>query len=139
VAGQLATLRTPRGIATAAAAGRAGAAASFHQAFDQTLPPLGRHQLVIWAIAAVSLNMILGYGGLVSFGHAVFFGNRRLCRRHFGLTASPAAGAVARRHRRRGAVAALVAPCRSHARRLFHHDHLGLRPAVYYVAAGLEA
>ena len=31
-------------------------------------------RIVIWAIAAVSLNMILGYGGLVSFGHAVFFG-----------------------------------------------------------------
>jgi branched-chain amino acid transport system permease protein len=31
-------------------------------------------RLVIWAIAAVSLNMILGYGGMVSFGHAVFFG-----------------------------------------------------------------
>ena len=31
-------------------------------------------RVVIWAIAAVSLNMILGYGGLVSFGHAAFFG-----------------------------------------------------------------
>ena len=29
---------------------------------------------MILAIAAVSLNMILGYGGLVSFGHAAFFG-----------------------------------------------------------------
>ncbi len=31
-------------------------------------------RVVIWAIAATSLNMILGYGGLVSFGHAAFFG-----------------------------------------------------------------
>ncbi|MBS0526947.1 MAG: branched-chain amino acid ABC transporter permease [Proteobacteria bacterium] len=31
-------------------------------------------RIVIWAIAAVSLNMILGYGGLVSFGHAAFIG-----------------------------------------------------------------
>ncbi|HTR87180.1 MAG TPA: branched-chain amino acid ABC transporter permease [Reyranella sp.] len=31
-------------------------------------------RVVIWTIAAVSLNMILGYGGLVSFGHAAFFG-----------------------------------------------------------------
>src|SRR5580698_9648055 len=31
-------------------------------------------RIVIWSIAAVSLNMILGYGGLVSFGHAAFFG-----------------------------------------------------------------
>lgn len=31
-------------------------------------------RLVILAIAAVSLNLILGYGGLVSFGHAAFVG-----------------------------------------------------------------
>ena len=31
-------------------------------------------RLVILAIAAVSLNLILGYGGLVSFGHAAFIG-----------------------------------------------------------------
>jgi len=29
---------------------------------------------VILALAAVGLNIILGIGGLVSFGHAVFFG-----------------------------------------------------------------
>jgi branched-chain amino acid transport system permease protein len=29
---------------------------------------------MIWAIAAVSLNLILGYGGMVSFGHAMFLG-----------------------------------------------------------------
>ncbi len=28
----------------------------------------------IYAIAATSLNLVLGYGGLVSFGHAAFFG-----------------------------------------------------------------
>jgi branched-chain amino acid transport system permease protein len=31
-------------------------------------------RIIIWAIAAISLNMILGYGGLVSFGHAAFIG-----------------------------------------------------------------
>lgn len=31
-------------------------------------------KILIYAIAAVSLNLILGYGGLVSFGHAAFFG-----------------------------------------------------------------
>ncbi len=31
-------------------------------------------RLVIYAIAAVSLDLILGYGALVSFGHAAFFG-----------------------------------------------------------------
>ncbi len=31
-------------------------------------------RIVILAIAAASLNLILGYGGLVSFGHAAFYG-----------------------------------------------------------------
>ncbi len=31
-------------------------------------------RIMIWAIAAVSLNLILGYGGMVSFGHAMFLG-----------------------------------------------------------------
>lgn len=37
------------------------------------LLPLGT-RILIYAIAAVSLDLILGYGGLVSFGHAAFFG-----------------------------------------------------------------
>jgi len=31
-------------------------------------------RILIYGIAATSLNLILGYGGLVSFGHAAFFG-----------------------------------------------------------------
>jgi branched-chain amino acid transport system permease protein len=31
-------------------------------------------RVVIYAIAAASLNFILGYGGMISFGHAAFFG-----------------------------------------------------------------
>ncbi len=31
-------------------------------------------RILIYAIAAVSLDVILGYGGMVSFGHAAFFG-----------------------------------------------------------------
>ena len=31
-------------------------------------------RMMIWAIAAVSLNLILGYGSMVSFGHAVYIG-----------------------------------------------------------------
>jgi branched-chain amino acid transport system permease protein len=31
-------------------------------------------RILIFALAASSLNLILGYGGLVSFGHALFFG-----------------------------------------------------------------
>ena len=49
------------------------------------LPPLlealGQRYLIgtvtrvfIYAIAAMSLNIILGFGGMVSFGHAAYFG-----------------------------------------------------------------
>jgi branched-chain amino acid transport system permease protein len=31
-------------------------------------------RMLIYAIAATSLNLVLGYGGMVSFGHAAFFG-----------------------------------------------------------------
>ena len=31
-------------------------------------------RIMIWAIAAISLNLILGYGGMVSFGHAAYLG-----------------------------------------------------------------
>ena len=36
-------------------------------------------RLVILAIAAVSLNLILGYGGMASFGHAAFIGIGAYC------------------------------------------------------------
>jgi branched-chain amino acid transport system permease protein len=31
-------------------------------------------RVLIYAIAAASLNLVLGYGGMISFGHAAFFG-----------------------------------------------------------------
>ena len=31
-------------------------------------------KIVILAVAGIGLNLILGYGGMVSFGHAAFFG-----------------------------------------------------------------
>ncbi|HBU99967.1 ABC transporter permease subunit, partial [Thalassospira lucentensis] len=31
-------------------------------------------KVAIFAMAGVGLNLVLGYGGLVSFGHAAFFG-----------------------------------------------------------------
>ena len=31
-------------------------------------------KIIILAIAGIGLNLILGYGGMVSFGHAAFFG-----------------------------------------------------------------
>jgi branched-chain amino acid transport system permease protein len=45
-------------------------AAVYSEPFYLTL--FGR--IVIFAIAASSLNLILGYGGMVSFGHALYFG-----------------------------------------------------------------
>lgn len=41
------------------------------------LPPYFKYlatELVIWALLAVSLDLLIGYTGLPSFGHAVFFG-----------------------------------------------------------------
>ncbi len=46
------------------------AAALFEQPFYLDL----LRRVMIFAIAAVSLNLILGYGGMVSFGHAAYLG-----------------------------------------------------------------
>src|SRR5574339_614558 len=45
-------------------------AAAFNQPFYLDL----LRRIMIFAIAATSLNLILGYGGLVSFGHAAYLG-----------------------------------------------------------------
>jgi branched-chain amino acid transport system permease protein len=74
MAAWLVPLRTPRGVVTALLLIALALLPIFTQAFDQRYLLSVGTKLVIWAIAAVSLNMILGYGGLVSFGHAVFFG-----------------------------------------------------------------
>ena len=101
-------------------------------------------RMAILALAAVGLNLALGLGGLVSFGHAAFFGiggyaagilanhafnGEPLLTWPFALSGSdqmPMIWLVAAfllrpgraAHRRRSA---------SHQRRLFHHDHAGLR------------
>jgi len=46
------------------------AAGALGSSFYVTL--VGR--IMIWAIAALGLNLILGYGGMVSFGHAAYIG-----------------------------------------------------------------
>ena len=67
-------LRTPRGLVTALLLLLLAVLPLLTQAFDQRyLLSIGT-RIVIWSIAATSLNMILGYGGMVSFGHAAFFG-----------------------------------------------------------------
>jgi branched-chain amino acid transport system permease protein len=44
------------------------------QAVDQPFYISFATRILIYAIAAASLNLVLGYGGMVSFGHAAFFG-----------------------------------------------------------------
>ena len=67
-------LLSPRGLVTALLLVVLAVLPLLTQAFDQRYLLSVGTRIVIWAIAAISLNMILGYGGLVSFGHAVFFG-----------------------------------------------------------------
>jgi branched-chain amino acid transport system permease protein len=47
-------------------------------------------QVLCFALFGLSFNMLLGYGGLLSFGHAAFFGLASYCcayaARHWGLT-----------------------------------------------------
>ncbi|MDB5880482.1 MAG: branched-chain amino acid transporter permease, partial [Ramlibacter sp.] len=31
-------------------------------------------RIIVYAVAATSLNLLLGYGGMISLGHAAFFG-----------------------------------------------------------------
>ncbi|TMH32273.1 MAG: branched-chain amino acid ABC transporter permease [Betaproteobacteria bacterium] len=44
------------------------------QAMDNLFYVSFASRVLIYAIAATSLNLVLGYGGMVSFGHAAFFG-----------------------------------------------------------------
>jgi len=44
------------------------------QALDSMFYVSLASRVLIYAIAATSLNLVLGYGGMVSFGHAAFFG-----------------------------------------------------------------
>ena len=44
------------------------------QAIDSLFYVSLASRILIYAIAATSLNLVLGYGGMVSFGHAAFFG-----------------------------------------------------------------
>jgi branched-chain amino acid transport system permease protein len=44
------------------------------QAFGSTYTITLATRLVIYAMVATSLNLLIGYGGLISFGHAAYFG-----------------------------------------------------------------
>ena len=87
-------------------------------------------RILIFALAATSLNLILGFGGMVSFGHAAFVGVGAYSvaiLTQMGITDAwllwPAAMVVS-------AVFALLIGAHqpAHARRVLHHDHAGLCP-----------
>ena len=86
-------------------------------------------RVMIFAIAAMALDFICGYGGLVSFGHAAFVGIGAYAVGILGfhgvtdmLITLPAALAVS-------ALFAFLTGtiCLRTTRRLFHHDHARLR------------
>ena len=86
-------------------------------------------RIVILALAAASLNLIMGYGGMMSFGHAAYLGIGGYA---VGMLAQEGIGSgfvqfpvalAASRHLCAGDRRALLA----HPRRLFHHDHARLR------------
>ena len=91
-------------------------------------------------ILAVSLDLILGYGGMVSFGHAAYFGAGAyvvgalvLGGVHNGfLHFAPASPAGL--PRLRGGHAE-----RSHAQHLFHHAHFAFAQMLFYLAVGPAA
>ena len=85
-------------------------------------------RIIILAIAAVSLNLIMGFGGMVSFGHAAYLG-----------IGGYVVGILAKEGVSSGFVQWPLALVLSglfalgvgalepaHARRLFHHDHARL-------------
>ncbi len=78
------TMATPRPLALNTFA--AGLALALAIAFPFAMQALQAEfyisvasRIGIYAIAATSLNLLLGYGGLVSFGHAAFFGIGAYC------------------------------------------------------------
>lgn len=85
-------------------------------------------RIVILALAAASLNLIMGFGGMMSFGHAAYLGIGGYA---VGMLAQEGVGSGFIQFPVALAASALYAlvigALASHARRLFHHDHAGLR------------
>ena len=84
---------------------------------------------MIYALAASSLNLVLGYGGMLSFGHAAFVGAGAYTagilldgghRERLDRLAGRGGGRRGARGRDRRDLA-------SHARRVLHHDHARVR------------
>ena len=67
-------LGTPRAWLTAVTLLILGAVPVVATALDQPFYMTLFMRIMIYAVAALSLNLILGYGGMVSFGHALYLG-----------------------------------------------------------------
>lgn len=70
----LSALKTPRGVFAAAVLLLCAVMPVLAPAIGEPFYVDVFSRMMIWAIAAVSLNLILGYGGMISFGHAVYLG-----------------------------------------------------------------
>ena len=68
------TTSTRRRIAAAATLVGLVALPWLLQTFDQSFYVSFASRVLIFALAATSLNLVIGFGGMVSFGHAAFFG-----------------------------------------------------------------
>ena len=65
---------SPRTLATVVVLLALAAVPPVAAALDQPFYLDLLRRIMIFAIAALSLNLILGYGGMVSFGHAAYLG-----------------------------------------------------------------
>ncbi len=93
-------------------------------------------RIMLLGMAAMGLNLVLGYGGMVSFGHAAFIGLGAYCvgiSQFYGITngwahlafSGMACGLA-------GLVIGYLAL--QNKRHLFHHDNAGLCPdAVFFL------
>ena len=86
-------------------------------------------RILIMAIAALSLNLIMGFGGMVSFGHAAYLGIGGYA---VGILAKEGIGSGFVQWPVAIAASALYAlggrrAVPAHPRRLFHHDHARFR------------
>lgn len=70
---------TPKGLIATALVVLLAVAPILTNVFDQAFYLDIATRILILAIAAVSLNLILGFGGMVSFGHAAFIGIGAYC------------------------------------------------------------
>ena len=65
---------TPAGVVSGLLLALCAAVPFLAPALDEPFYVIVFARIMVWAIAAVSLNLIMGFGGMISFGHAVYLG-----------------------------------------------------------------